>query len=190
MGTDDLRHVLLTDVARTFRNYKTLGERAIAQVSDDHLHTLLDPDSNSIAIIVRHLAGNLRSRFTDFLTTDGEKPDRNRDAEFEMRTPANREEILRSWDSGWAAALGAVDALTPADLDRTVYIRSEAFAVIEALNRLVTHAAYHVGQIVFLAKHLAGPNWTSLSIPKNRSAEAAKGEFKKGIIPSFGTPRR
>ena len=188
MSSEDVRQVYVADVARTFRNYKALGERAIAQVSDDRLHTLLDPDANTIAIIVKHLAGNLRSRFTDFLTTDGEKPDRHRDGEFEMPAAATRAEMMRWWEAGWAAALGAIDALTPADLHRTVYIRGEAFAVVEALNRLATHTAYHVGQIVFLAKHFAGPRWTSLSIPKGRSAEAAKGEFKKGIIPQ-GPPR-
>jgi hypothetical protein len=183
MANEHVREIYLRDIARTYRNQKALGERAIAQVPDEHLHTLLDPDANSVAIIVKHLAGNLRSRFTDFLTTDGEKPDRNRDAEFEMPAAASRAEMLQWWESGWAAALGAIDALTPADLDRTVYIRREAFAVVEALNRLATHAAYHVGQIVLLAKHFAGPGWTSLSIPKGRSADHLQGEFKKGIIP-------
>lgn len=157
----------LRDIARTYRNYKTLGERGMAQVSDDQLHALVDPDANSIAIIAQHLAGNLRSRFTDFLTTDGEKPNRNRDGEFEMPDLATRDQILRSWASGWTPALAAIDALSPADLDRTVYIRKEAFLVGESLNRLAAHAAYHVGQIVLLAKHFAGPAWTSLSIPKS-----------------------
>jgi len=183
MATDEFRAHYLRDVARTFRNYKTLGERAIAQVSDADLHALVDPDANSIAIVVKHLAGNLRSRFTDFLTTDGEKPTRNRDDEFEMPERASRADMLRWWEQSWAVTLGAVDALTPDDLDRTVTIRGEAFLVVEALGRLVTHAAYHVGQIVLLAKHFAGPTWTSLSIPKGRSADA-KGEFKKGFIPA------
>jgi hypothetical protein len=182
MAVENFRNAYLADIARTYRNYKTLGERAIAQVSDRDLHTQVDPDANSIAIIVKHLAGNLQSRFSDFLTTDGEKPTRNRDAEFEMPGGATRGEILQWWESSWAVALGAIDSLTPDDLDRTVYIRREAFQVVESLNRLAAHAAYHVGQMVFLAKHFAGANWTSLSIPKNRSAEA-KGEFKKGIIP-------
>jgi uncharacterized protein DUF1572 len=169
MTTDNLRAIYLSDIARTYRNYKTLGERAIAQVSDADIHSRLDPDANSIAIIVKHLAGNLRSRFTDFLTTDGEKPTRDRDAEFEMPDAISREEILRWWESSWAIALAAIDGLTPGDLDRTVYIRGDAFQVVESLDRLAAHAAYHVGQIVFLAKHFAGPKWTSLSIPKNRS---------------------
>src|SRR5262249_24701033 len=121
----------LRDVARTFRNYKTLGEKAMAQVSDADLHALVDADSNSIAIIVKHIAGNLRSRFTDFLTTDGEKPDRNRDDEFETRNGASRDEILAWWESGWSIALRSIDALTPEDLGRTIYIRREAFLVIE-----------------------------------------------------------
>src|SRR5262245_27874117 len=133
---DDFRAVYLTDILRTYRNYKALGERAMAQVTDADLHATLDSESNSIAIIVKHLAGNLRSRFTDFLTTDGEKPDRNRDGEFEMPARASREEILRWWDGGWAIALASIESLTPADLDRTVTIRSEAFQVVEQLDRL------------------------------------------------------
>jgi hypothetical protein len=156
----------------------------MAQVSDADLHTQVDPDPNSLAIIVKHVGGNLRSRFTDFLTTDGEKPTRNRDEEFEMPERASRDEILQWWDGGWSAVLGAVDALTPEDLDRTVRIRSEAFLVIEALSRSLTHTAYHVGELVFLAKHLAGPRWKSLSIPKGQSARMSKGSFKQGIIPS------
>lgn len=183
MPSDDFRSQYLRDIARTYRNYKVLGERAIAQVSDADLHALLDADANSIAIVIKHLSGNLRSRFTDMLTTDGEKPTRNRDAEFEMPDQASRVEMLQWWEASWKVTFDTIDALTPADLDRTVYVRSEAFLVVESLNRLATHTAYHVGQIVFLAKHFAGPKWTSLSIPKGRSSEA-KGEFKKGIIPS------
>jgi hypothetical protein len=142
----------------------------MAQVADRDLYTLLDPDANSIAIIVKHLAGNLQSRFTDFLTTDGEKPTRNRDSEFEMPELVSRAEVLQWWESSWGVALDAVDRLTAEDLDKTIYIRGEAFLVTEALNRLAAHAAYHVGQIVFLAKHFAGSRWHSLSIPRNRSA--------------------
>ena len=138
----------------------------MAQVSDADLHTLVDPDANSLALIVKHVGGNLRSRFTEFLTADGEKPDRNRDGEFEMGARASRAEIMAWWESGWSAALGSIDALTPEDLGRSVSIRGEAFLVVEALNRSVTHTAYHVGQIVLLAKHLAGAGWKSLSIPK------------------------
>jgi hypothetical protein len=177
MSRDDFRDVFLRDVVRTFRNYKALADGAIAQVDDAALHAVMDPESNSIAILVRHLAGNLRSRFRDFLTSDGEKPDRNRDGEFEMPDRLSREEILAGWDTAWATAIASIEALTPEDLDRTVHIRSEAFAVVEALNRLSTHTAYHVGQIVFIAKHLAGARWRTLSIPKGRSAHAP-GDFK------------
>ena len=178
----DLRDTYLRDIVRTYKNYKSLGDKALAQAPDAHLHTELDANSNSIAVTVKHVAGNLRSRFADFLTADGEKPDRNRDGEFEMAHRASRDEIVRWWELGWATALGSIEALTPADLDRTVYIRQEPFAVVEALNRSITHTAYHVGQLVYLARHFAGSNWTSLSIPKGMSSQFAQGDFKdKGI---------
>ena len=167
----------LVDIVRTFRNYKALGDRALAQISDADLHALVDPDANSIAIIVKHLAGNLRSRFTDFLTSDGEKPDRDRDAEFEMPELASREQIVAWWEDAWNKTFAELDALRPEDLERTVTIRRESFLVMEALNRLAAHAAYHVGQIVFLAKHSAGPQWTSLSIPRGQSKQAT-GTYK------------
>jgi hypothetical protein len=172
----------LEDIVRTYRNYKALGEHAVAQISDADLHTLVDPDANSIAVIVKHLAGNLRSRFTDFLTSDGEKPDRDRDDEFEMPEQASRQQLLERWEHAWGITLASLQALTPPDLERTVTIRGEPFVVLEVLNRLGTHAAYHVGQIVLLAKHFAGPTWKSLSIPKGQSKQAA-GTFKQGIIP-------
>jgi len=172
----------LGDVIRTFRNYKALGERALAQTPEAALLTELDANSNSIAVIVKHISGNLRSRFRDFLTSDGEKPDRNRDSEFEMTAPASRAEVMRWWEDGWSTVFGALEPLTPEDLTRTVHIRGEAFLVLEALNRSVSHTAYHVGQIVYLARHFAGPAWTSLSIPKGRSAQAAVGDYKsKGL---------
>jgi uncharacterized protein DUF1572 len=173
----------LEDIVRTFRNYKSLGERAIAQVtSDADLHKQIDPDSNSIAVIVRHVGGNLRSRFRDFLTSDGEKPDRHRDGEFEMPERVSRDEIVAWWNEGFGVALASIEALTPEDLDRTVFIRGEGFLVPEALSRSATHTAYHVGQIVYVARHLASPNWKSLTIPKGKSADAAIGDFKtRGI---------
>lgn len=173
----------LTDIRRTFRNYKALGDKALAQVSDADLHRLLDPDGNSIALIVKHVGGNLRSRFRDFLISDGEKPDRQRDTEFEIDQTPSRDQILKWWESGWTIALQEIDALSPEDIERTVTIRNEPFLVLEALNRAAAHIAYHVGQIVFLAKHFAGPNWTSLSIPKGKSREHAQGTFKQGIVP-------
>lgn len=173
----------LNDIRRTYRNYRKLAESAIAQINDEQLHAALDTEDNSIAVVMQHIAGNLRSRFRDFLTTDGEKPDRNRDAEFEPRSAIDRAGLLSEWNAAWEIVLGELDRLTPDDLQRTVYVRHEPFAVAEALNRSVTHTAYHVGQIVFLAKHLAGTNWKSLSIPKGRSADYGTGTFKQGIVP-------
>jgi Protein of unknown function (DUF1572) len=171
--------VVLRDLVKMFRMYKALGERAMAQVPDDAAFgRMIDPDSNSIAIVVQHIAGNLRSRYRDFLTTDGEKSDRNRDGEFEAHEPVTRGGVMTMWDEGWSVALSSLDALTPDDLGKTITIRGEAFLVIEALNRSVTHTAYHVGQIVYLARHLAAPNWTSLSIPKGKSAAFSTGNFK------------
>ena len=166
----NVRDLYLRDLLRTYRLYRSLGDRAIAQVrADADLHRMIDPDSNSIAIIVKHVAGNLRSRFRDFLTSDGEKPGRHREDEFDVPDQVPREEILRWWDEGWTIAMASIEALTPEDLDRTIHIRGEAFPVVEALNRSVTHTAYHVGQIVYLARHLAWPDWQSLSIPKGKS---------------------
>ena len=172
----------LGHLGRTYRMYKELGERAIAQVeSDADLHRQLDPDSNSIAIIVKHVAGNLRSRFRDFLTTDGEKPDRDRDSEFIEDDAVSRAEILRWWNEGWDVLLGSFESLTPEDLVRTVHIGGEKLLVVEALNRSVTHAAYHVGQIVYVARHLASGPWTSLSIPKARSVGAETGMYERAL---------
>lgn len=175
----DLRESYLDDIRRQYRNYKSLGEKAIAQIPDEHLHTELDPNSNSVAVIVKHVAGNLRSRFTDFLTTDGEKPDRDRDGEFEMPERATRATIMHGWESGWTAVLGAVDALRPDDLARTITIRQEPFLVMEALNRSITHTAYHMGQIAYLARHFAGDRWKTLSIPKGQSKQFQVGQVKR-----------
>jgi len=158
----------LADSLTLYRQYKNMGERAMAQVADDRLNYLVDPESNSIAFIVKHLAGNMRSRWTDFLTTDGEKPDRDRDSEFE-RPPASRAELLRIWESGWDPLFHTLGTLTDADLARTVKIRGEAHTVLQAINRNLTHCAYHVGQIVFLAKHFQSDRWQTLSMPKRRA---------------------
>ena len=161
----------LRNTLRTYRTYKEMAEKAIAQVrSDEDLNRELDENSNSIAIIVKHMSGNLRSRFRDFLTSDGEKPDRNRDSEFESEKPASREQLLRWWNDAWQIAMGSIEALSADDLERTVRIRGEELLVVEALNRSVTHAAYHVGQIVYLAKALRGAEWRYLSIPPGGSA--------------------
>lgn len=158
------------DSLALFGQYKKIADGAMAQLSDDRLFATLDEEMNSIALIVKHMAGNMRSRWTDFLTTDGEKPDRDRDTEFQC-PPATREALLEQWESGWKLVFDAMEPLTDADLERTVLIRGEAHSVMQAINRQVAHYAYHVGQIVFLAKHLAGANWKSLSVPRNRSAE-------------------
>jgi hypothetical protein len=167
----------LKDVVRQLKMYKGYVDKALPRVPDDDLHRELDANSNSIAVIVKHVAGNLRSRYRDFLTSDGEKPDRARDTEFEMAERVSRDEITRWWDEGWGIAFGSIEALTPEDLGRTISIRGEGSLVIEALNRSVAHAASHVGQIVYLARHFAGDSWTSLTIPKGASAQA-KGQFK------------
>jgi hypothetical protein len=167
----------LTDIVRQMRMYKGFADKAIGRVADAHLHTELDANSNSIAVIVKHIAGNLRSRYRDFLTTDGEKPDRDRDREFEVTGRETRAEVLAWWEEGWSIAFASIEALGADDLARTVYVRGEAFLVVEALNRTATHASYHVGQIVYLARHFAGAEWTSLTIPKGGSA-GVKGAFK------------
>lgn len=178
----DLATTYLADIRRAFRNYKALGDSALKSIPDTHLLTELDPNSNSMAVIVKHVAGNLRSRFGDFLTTDGEKPDRNRDSEFEMTERVSRDTIVQWWERGWSIVLGSIDALTVDDLTRTVTIRGEAFAVAEALNRSVTHTAYHVGQMVYVARHFAGSAWKSLTIPKGESAKYSQGRFKTGFV--------
>jgi hypothetical protein len=157
------------DVVRDeFQKIKKLGEKAIAQLSDDQLHATLDPESNSVAILMRHMAGNMRSRWTDFLTSDGEKPDRRRDGEFEDRR-LPREELLAEWEDGWSRLFAALAPLTDADLQRTVVIRSEPHTVYQAISRQVAHYAGHVYQILFLGKHLKGAGWTSLSVPRGQS---------------------
>ena len=162
----------LQDSLSILRQYKSMAEKAMAQVSDADLAQTLDPESNSIAIIVKHMVGNMRSRWTDFLTSDGEKPDRNRDTEFEA-PPSTRAALLETWESGWKYVFDALSPLTDADLGRTVYIRTEPHSVMQAINRQLGHYACHIGQIVFLAKHFRSSEWKSLSIPRGKSAEFA-----------------
>jgi hypothetical protein len=161
----------LDEAFRSLRGYRRLGEGAMAQVSDEQLFVQLDPESNSIAVIVRHLNGNMKSRFTDFLVSDGEKPWRNRDQEFEQPAGSTRAEVMQAWDEGWDLVLSTVKSLQPADVGRTVTIRGEPHTVLQAVSRQVAHYAYHVGQIVFVAKHLRSSEWKSLSIPRGKSAE-------------------
>ena len=158
------------DSLSLFRYYKNLAERAIAQLSDEELLKSPDPESNSIAIIVKHMAGNMQSRWPDFLTTDGEKPGRDRDAEFE-NPPDTRESLLAMWEAGWQCVFTELEPLTDADLGRTVTIRGEPHSVMQCINRQLAHYSYHCGQIVFLAKHLRSTDWKSLSIPRRQSAE-------------------
>jgi hypothetical protein len=160
----------LKDSLDLFRYYKKLAERAMVQVSDDQLFAELDEGGNSIAVIVKHMAGNMRSRWVDFLTADGEKADRNRDSEF-VDPPATREALVGLWEESWSHVFHALEPLSDSDLGRTVTIRGEAHSVMQAVNRQIAHYSMHVGQIVMLAKHFAQEHWQSLSIPRNRSAE-------------------
>ena len=160
----------LKDSLDVFRYYKKLGERAMAQCPDDALFEALDAESNSIAIVVKHLAGNMRSRWTDFLTTDGEKPDRNRDTEFET-PPKTRAALMELWERGWKHVFDALEPLGDEDLVRTITIRTEPHSVMQAINRQIAHYSYHVGQIVYVAKHLSGSKWQTLTVPKKESAE-------------------
>jgi hypothetical protein len=160
----------LQDSLEVFRYYKNLAERAMAQLTDAQLVSMLDEESNSIAVIVKHMTGNMRSRFTDFLTTDGEKPDRQRDLEF-VDPPQTREALTASWEAGWACVFGALEVLGEDDLAKTVTIRGEAHSVMQAINRQVAHYSYHCGQIVLLAKHLNHEGWKPLTVGRGQSEE-------------------
>jgi Protein of unknown function (DUF1572) len=161
----------LEDVADQFRVYKRLADRALAQVRDEDLFVTLDPESNSLAVLIQHVAGNLISRWTDFLTTDGEKPDRDRDSELVVKEGVTRSSLLERWEEGWGRLFAALAGLTEEDLTRTVLIRAEPHSVIRAIDRQLTHQAYHAGQIVFLAKHLASDHWQNLSVPRGKTRE-------------------
>ena len=167
---DQVGSAYLAEVVRVFRQYKRLADRAIAQVAPEAVFRPLDAESNSIAVLIQHMAGNMRSRWTDFLTTDGEKPDRNRDAEFEAVPGSDLAALLEAWEEGWRLTLDAVESLSPDDLLREVRIRGEPHSVLQAINRQVAHYAYHVGQIVLLAKHARGAAWETLSMPRRRSS--------------------
>lgn len=164
LAADFMKHTLAE-----FRRYKSLADRAFGQVNDDEFFALLDPEANSIAILVKHLAGNMRSRWTDFLTSDGEKPDRLRDEEFIIRPADTRPALMARWEANWQLLFSTLDGLTSEDLSRTIYIRGEPHSVVQAIQRQVAHYAYHVGQIVLLAKHFRSSQWQSLSIPRGGS---------------------
>jgi Protein of unknown function (DUF1572) len=170
----DLAVLYLDEARRQFRGHKRMGEGAMAQLRDEDFFVTLDPESNSVAVLVKHLAGNMRSRFTDFLTTDGEKPDRFRDREFELNSTTTRTDVVKCWEEGWSCVFAAIEALKPEDVTRTVTIRGELHTVLQAINRQIAHYAQHIGQMVFLAKHLRSSEWKTLSIPRGKSEDYKK----------------
>jgi hypothetical protein len=178
--SDDLGPHVLRTALKELRQLKTLGDKAMAQLSDQEFFTALDPESNSIAVIVKHLAGNMRSRWTNFLASDGEKADRHRDDEFVVGPQTTRAEVMRWWEDGWRVTFGAIEPLGPADLMRTVLIRHEPYTVVEAIARQLWHYGEHVGQIIFLAKHLRSGEWRTLSIPRGKSEEFNKMMRERG----------
>jgi len=176
----------LEEARRQMRGHKRMGEAAMAQLKDEEFFVTLDPEGNSVAILVKHLAGNMKSRFTDFLTSDGEKPDRFRDREFELTPATTRADVMKWWEDGWQCVFGAIDALKPEDVMRTVPIRGEPHTVLQAINRQIAHYAQHIGQIVFLVKHLRSSQWKTLSIPRGKSEEfkvhkAVAENFERGV---------
>ena len=164
----------LDEARRAFRGYKRMAEGAFAQIHDDELFRQIDPESNSVAIIIKHIAGNMRSRFTDFLTSDGEKPDRHRDSEFIMEGNVTRDQLMQAWEKNWELVFEAIASLRPGDLGRVITIRGKEHTVLQAINRALTHYAYHIGQITFLGKHFRQADWKSLSIPKGQSETFGK----------------
>jgi hypothetical protein len=167
----DTAAAYLDEARRALRGHKRLAEGAISQLSDPELFHQLDPESNSVAVIMKHITGNMRSRLTDFLTTDGEKPDRHRDQEFEITAATTRAQLMEMWEAGWQIAFDTFASLQPADLERRVTIRGEPYTALQALHRAVAHYAYHIGQIVFLAKHFRGAEWKTLSIARGESEQ-------------------
>lgn len=168
---DALGQHLIEEIENRYRSHKTLAEAALAQVPDEDLFRTLDRETNSLAVLIQHMGGNLRSRFTDFLTTDGEKPDRHRDAEFEVAEGTTREQLMARWEEGWGCLLSTLASLSPDDLSQTVTIRHEPHTVVEALMRSLCHQAYHVGQIVMLAKHYVSETWRPLTVPRGQTEE-------------------
>lgn len=174
----DINSVYLESIKKQFQYYKTIAEKAIEQLEEHQLSEAKNEDNNSIATIIKHLSGNMLSRWTDFLTSDGEKEWRNRDAEFEnnLQTKAS---VLQEWSKGWNCFFEAIDGLKPENLSEIIYIRNEGHTVLEAINRQLAHYPYHIGQIVFIAKQLKNSEWNSLSIPKNNSDKYNYDKFLK-----------
>jgi hypothetical protein len=164
----------LADALSSLRAYKKLADKAIAQTKDNELFVKLDDESNSIAVVMKHMAGNMISRWKDFLDTDGEKPDRNRDMEFVIEASTTKDDVLAYWERGWKCVFEAIEPLTPADFERKVMIRGQEHTIVQAINRQLMHYSYHIGQVVYLAKHFRSSEWESLSIPRNRSADFNK----------------
>jgi len=167
----DIASHYLEEARRQFRGHKRMAESAMTQLRDEDFFVTLDPEANSVAILVKHLAGNMHSRFTDFLTSDGEKPDRFRDREFELNPATSRADVMKWWEEGWSCVFAAIEALRPEDVMRTVTVRGEPHTVMQAVNRQIAHYAQHTGQIVFLSKHLRSGDWKTLSIPRGKSEE-------------------
>jgi hypothetical protein len=179
--SDSLGTHYLQDSIASLGAYKKQADKAIAQLKDEEFFVTIDEEANSVAIIMKHMAGNMLSRWTDFLTTDGEKPNRNRDMEFVVDSITTKNQIIDYWEKGWRCVFDALEPLKAEDLEREVMIRGEAHTVMQAINRQLMHYANHIGQIVFLAKHFRSSEWQSLSIPRNRSAEfTAKLKAKGG----------
>jgi len=172
----EINNVYLENIGKLFRYYKKLGEQAIDQLEEEQLFEAFNKNSNSIAVVIKHLWGNMLSRWTHFFTSDGEKEWRDRDAEFE-NDMKSREELMFKWNEGWDCFFTAFNSINPEDLLSIVYIRNEAHTVMEALNRQLAHYAYHVGQIIFAAKLLKRKEWVSLSVPKNKSKEYNEKKF-------------
>src|SRR6185503_421939 len=171
MSSEAIVQNYFEDAVSSFKSYKKLADKAVAQLNDAEFFVTLDEEANSVAVIMKHMAGNMFSRWTNFLTSDGEKPDRNRDMEFVIEANTTKNDVLDYWERGWACVFAAIEPLTLEDFEKTVMIRGEKHTIVQAINRQLTHYSYHIGQIVFLAKHFRSSEWTSLSIPRNKSAE-------------------
>ena len=186
MSDGSFEAAYIDEVRRSFRGYKRMADAALAQLSDQDFFELPDPESNCAAQIVKHMAGNLRSRWTDFLTSDGEKPDRNRDQEFVLTPADTRPDLMRRWEESFKIIFDNIAALKPEDFVQIVPIRGEPHTILQAINRSLMHTAYHIGQLLYVGKHLRGAEWTMLSIPKGKSAEfnAMKPEDRKVKLPN------